>query len=77
MKQADNCTAGLYRFAIKDWSPRECHYLSTSIYVQMAPNLLQPPTNRVFLCSGMLTLYGLVYALSLGKQIQSYCFSKI
>lgn len=50
MKKAENSTAGLYCIAIKDISPRECHYLSTSIYVQMAPNLLLPPPTTGFVC---------------------------
>ena len=43
MKKAANSAAGLYCITIKGISPGECHYLSTSIYVQMAPNLLLPP----------------------------------
>lgn len=40
----ENNKAGRQCSAIKDISPWECHYLSTSIYVQMAPNLLLPTT---------------------------------
>lgn len=64
MKKAENSTAGLYCITIKDFSPRECHYLSTSIYVQMAPNLLlkPPPTGSVCVrgcshCMGLCTRY--------------------
>lgn len=50
VKKAENSTAGLYCIAIKDISPRECHYLYTSIYVQMAPNLLLPPPPTGSVC---------------------------
>lgn len=49
-KAGKNSAAGLHCIAIKDISPRECHYLSTSIYVQMAPNLLLPPP-RTTVCA--------------------------
>lgn len=53
MNETDNNTAGLNCITIKDIGPRECHYLSTSIYVQMAPNLLLPHshTHAVGVCS--------------------------
>lgn len=69
VKKAQNNTAGLYYITIKDLSPRECHYPSTIIYVQMAPNLLLPPPPKgsvcVWRCSHCM---GLVYALQLFNQ---------
>lgn len=51
INETENNTAGLYCITIKDISPRECHYLSSSIYVQMAPNLLLPlPTTTDTVC---------------------------
>ncbi len=49
-KKAENITAGLYCISIKDISPGECHYLSTSISVQMAPNLLPPSLKTGSVC---------------------------
>lgn len=59
----ENNTAALYCIAIKDISRGECHYLSSSVHVQMAPNLLPPATITDCLCVSMLTRYTLVCAL--------------
>lgn len=71
MKNGENNTAGLYCITIKDFGPRACHYLSTSIYVQMASNLLLQPPPTGCLCVEMLALYGLAFALKLFKQIRT------
>lgn len=55
MNELEDNTAGLYCITIKGISPRECHYLSTSIFVQMAPNLLPPTTTTAVFYVEMLT----------------------
>lgn len=50
VRKAEDSTAGLYCITIKAFSHEECHYLSTSIYVQMAPNLLLPPPRICRVC---------------------------
>lgn len=46
MKEVGSSTAGLYFITIKGLGHGECHYLSTSIHVQMAPQ----PAGAVCVC---------------------------
>lgn len=64
MKRPDSSTAGLYCITIKDISPQEYHYLSTSINVQMALSLLLHHQKQPLLCvCGDAHTYRLVFAL--------------